>query len=486
MLKKLILIGILCSSICFENIHAQISPSFTQFFINPYRINASYAGIEGRPVIYLAHRQQWIGIEGAPVTTTLSFHTPLSLGLNIGADFYNDSRGILNTNSFLITAGYTIAFSQKDFLRFGLSGGLGFRNIDLSQVDNRSDPALLNVVENNLYINGNFGVSFQTGYLIMGVSLPNLFEPNLNNTSTFENGTLAPLNEVIANASYRFYFGLDDYAFEPHVLYRFNDVFPDQFEIAGIFHLKNVVWIGASFRQDYNRSVAEDEKFKNQDYGVYAHGGIKIKNRMLFGYSYGLGIQSIPGIGKSTHEFNLSLQFGRERRSRRKTQNVYLSFIDAERIYWEIEPRVEKVKVEKPEEEEVVEPTEEIVIAPVVVPIDETESAHDNPRLALKRELDANIVSDIRTETLEAGDHPLELVRGNYIIVNEFEEQNIAEAYVERINNEGERAGYGFVSRRNAWMVYVYKSDSKIGLRRQVAKKRNNPVFSEAWILTIE
>ncbi len=471
MLKRLILIAIICSSICCENIHAQISPSFTQFFLNPYRINASYAGIEGRPVIYLAHRQQWVGIEGAPVTTTFSIHTPLRMGLNLGADFYHDTRSILRTSAFLFTAGYTVSFSQKDFLRFGLSGGLGFRNIDLSQVDNPSDPALLNAIDNNLYINGNFGISFQTGYFTIGLSLPNLFEPNLNNTTTFENGTIAPLNEIIANASYRFYFGLDDYAFEPHVVYRYSNVLPHQFEAVGVFHLKNVVWIGGSFRQDY---------------GVSALGGVKIKNKMLIGYSYGLGIQSLPGIGKSTHEFNLSLQLGRERRSRRKTQNVYLSFIDTERVYWETEPRIAKVKEEKPEDEEVVEPVEEVVIAPVVSPQDQTESAHDNPRLALKRELDANIVSDIRTETLQAGDHPLELSRGNYIIVNEFEDQNISKVYVDRINREGERAGYGYVSRRNIWMVYVYKSDSKIGLRRQVAKKRNNPAFSEAWILTIE
>lgn len=483
MLKRLILMGIFCSGLCSGNLIAQISPSFTQFFMNPYRINSSYAGIEGRPVIYLAHRQQWIGIEDAPVTTTFSIHAPLSFGLNLGADFYHDSRGILNTNSFLITVGYSISFSQKDFLRFGLSGGLGFRNIDLSRVDNPSDPALLNAVENNLFINGNFGVSFHSGYFSVGLSMPNLFEPNLNNTTTFENGNLAPLNELIFNTSYRFYFGLDDYAFEPHVLYRYSNVLPHQSEIAAIFHIKNVVWLGGSARVSFIKLNEVVNPESRQDFDFSAFGGVKIKNLMAIGYSYGLGFQSLPGIGESTHEISFSMQFGQKRRSRRKTQNVYLSFIDTERVYWETEPRIKKVK-EEPEVVVAEEPVKEV--APEIVPPPESDSEHDNPRLALEKELNSNIVSDIRTETLKMGDHPLELPRGNYIIVLESEDQNTAKEYMERLNGEGERAGYGYVSRRKEWVVFVYRSDSKIGLRRQVAKKQNNPDFSEAWILTID
>jgi len=379
MLKKLILIGIFCSGLCYENLFAQISPAFTQFFMNPYRINSSYAGIEGRPVIFLAYRQQWVGIEDAPATATFSMHAPLRFGMNLGADFYHDTRGILNTNSFLFTVGYAIAFSQKDFLRFGLSGGLGFRNIDLSQVDNPTDPALLNIVENNLFLNGNFGISFHSGYFSVGLSMPNLFEPNLNNTTTFENGNIAPFNELIANISYRFYFGLDDYALEPHILYRYSDVLPHQTEIAAVFHLKNIVWLGGSARISFSKLNETTNPETRQDYDFSAFGGVKIKNRMAIGYSYGLGIQSLPGIGESTHEISFSIQLGQKRRSRRKTQDLYLSFIDTERVYWETEPRLKKVAVKEPEEE-----PEEITTT-LVVPPDQTDSEHDNPRLALER-----------------------------------------------------------------------------------------------------
>ncbi len=450
-------------------VHAQISPSFTQFFINPYRLNPSYAGVEGRPVIYLAHRQQWVGIEDAPVTTSFSFHAPLNFGVSVGADIYSDQRGLLNTNSLLLTGGYTISFSKKDFLRFGLSGGMGFRNIDLSQVDNPTDPALFNVVDNNFFLNGNFGISFHTGYFSLGIAMPNLFEPNINNTNTFENGTIAPLKEIIVNTSYRFYFALDNMAFEPHVTYRYSDILPHQYEAAGILHLKHVVWVGGSYRQDY---------------GVSGLAGIKLNNRLLVGYSYGMGFGSLPGIGKSTHEFNLSMQLGRERRSRRKIQDVHLSFINTERDYWDpgtarrttagqTTTRPTATTRRSSESQSTQDPSRDT-------------QAHDNPRLAMGTEFKDRAVTDVPTENISAGDHEFELSKGNYIVVREFETEKSAGQYTDKIEEQGERAGFGYVTRRGKWMVYVYRSDSRLGLRRRAEKVRSESEFSDAKIVVIE
>jgi len=207
---------------------SQISPAFTMFFIDPYQINPSYTGLEGRPVFNLNHRQQWVGVDGAPVTTGLTFNMPFNYGVSVGAKIYSDKRSILSTNSVTLTVGYAVNFSQKNILRFGLSGGAGSRNIDISQVDNTSDPAIRDALDNSFYLDGNFGMSFQSGYFLLGVALPNFFEPNLNNVSTFENGGFAPLNEILFNTSYRFYFSLDEMFFEPSLIYRYNQVMPSQ------------------------------------------------------------------------------------------------------------------------------------------------------------------------------------------------------------------------------------------------------------------
>jgi hypothetical protein len=66
--------------------------NFTQFFIYPYSLNPSYAGIEGKSALFLAYRRQWSSIEDAPAIASVSFHAPLKLGLNTGFSLTNNTR----------------------------------------------------------------------------------------------------------------------------------------------------------------------------------------------------------------------------------------------------------------------------------------------------------------------------------------------------------------------------------------------------------
>src|SRR3978361_1571347 len=57
--------------------HAQMRPGYTQYVLNNYIINPAVAGIENYTDVKLSHRHQWVGIDGAPVTTYLTIHGPL-------------------------------------------------------------------------------------------------------------------------------------------------------------------------------------------------------------------------------------------------------------------------------------------------------------------------------------------------------------------------------------------------------------------------
>ena len=453
---------------------SQISPSSSMFFVNLYQINPSYAGLEGRPVFNLNHRQQWVGIDGAPVTTRFTFDMPIKYGVTVGAEIYSDERSILRTNSATFTVGYAVQFSPKNILRFGLSGGVGFRNIDFDQVENPSDPAIQDAIDNNVYLDGNFGMSFQSGYFLFGIALPNFFEPNLNNTASFKNGNFAPLDEILFNASYRFYFALDDMFFEPSLIYRLNQVMPDQFEIAGIFYLRNLLWFGGSYRQEY---------------GATAMLGLTIKKQFMIGYSYGIGSKSLPGIGASTHEIQLSFALGKRTQKSASSSDIFVSYIDTDRVYADQRVKQQKetetiskvtpvtpiiVEIEEPVEEE-----EEVVQEQVRT------SEHDDPRLVMARGRKASNVTTIRSETVYEGNNDFKLPRGNYIIVGEYKDENEARQYYDRLGNEGYRAEYGYVSRKRLWMVYIYRSDSKIGFRKKVIETRSNPDFKQAWILSV-
>ena len=83
-------------------------PTFTHYYTNPYIYNPAYAGIEGRPTVSLTHRRQWLGIEDAPITSNITFHTPVVAGLNLGLNITQDNYGIFQTSGGLLSLGYTV------------------------------------------------------------------------------------------------------------------------------------------------------------------------------------------------------------------------------------------------------------------------------------------------------------------------------------------------------------------------------------------
>lgn len=91
MKRSLLLLCSLFIIVC--NATAQQLPTYGQYYVNPYVYNPSYAGSLGYPVIFLTHRQQWRGIEGAPVTSNFNYHTPVGRNVGLGLNITTDKFG---------------------------------------------------------------------------------------------------------------------------------------------------------------------------------------------------------------------------------------------------------------------------------------------------------------------------------------------------------------------------------------------------------
>ena len=74
-MKKLIFILILlCASIL---TNAQQDPMFTHYAFNTLAINPAYAGTRDALTITGLHRAQWVTFKGAPITQTITGHSPI-------------------------------------------------------------------------------------------------------------------------------------------------------------------------------------------------------------------------------------------------------------------------------------------------------------------------------------------------------------------------------------------------------------------------
>jgi type IX secretion system PorP/SprF family membrane protein len=168
-------------------VHAQQDPHFTQYFDNALFVNPAYAGSKGVMNITGLHREQWVGFDGRPRSTTLSLHSPLTYeSVGLGLTLVNDQIGPIQQTMFYGDFSYSIRFRQKDHkLSFGLKAGFNMINVTTNELvtTEASDPKLLNNVRNHINPNFGLGIYYHTPKFFIGVSSPKILENSYDGMS---------------------------------------------------------------------------------------------------------------------------------------------------------------------------------------------------------------------------------------------------------------------------------------------------------------
>src|SRR5690554_7774375 len=93
-MRKRKIISFLLILLSISNGYGQQEAQFTQYLDNMQYYNPAYIGKAKVMNVSAFHRQQWVGIEGAPMTQVLSLHTPIKYeSLGVGVSFLNDRIG---------------------------------------------------------------------------------------------------------------------------------------------------------------------------------------------------------------------------------------------------------------------------------------------------------------------------------------------------------------------------------------------------------
>ncbi len=426
-------------------VSGQEKPVFNHYYANPYLINSAFAGEDYRPSIYISHRRQWMGIADAPVTSSIVFHTPLGDKFSLGAQFNNDSRGLLNSSSGLFTLAYKAMFSPEHFLKFGLSGGVINRTIrDLDEIMNdpryQDDDAVLKLLDKSMYLDGRFGFNYHNKGFNLGFTLPRLFHNELFGVKGFNQGDLNPLNSYQVMAHYQSYNKEAPITFEPYLIYRIQeDGKEKQLEGAGIVKIKNAVWLGGIYRQDG---------------AITALGGITISDAFHFGYSYDVGAQPVTGFGKGTHEIMLKLNLGEEKRPKKKERVVITKEPDAYEQYQQV--KEDDPIVQEPPKNDLEDPEGKITNykGPVEVP---------------------------------EGSQPQDLKKGYYVVVGVFNSLEKAQKYSNGLFQAGYFTKNGYNSTAKYYFVYMYYNDVDKSSAEWI---KNNLIqrtqFKDSWVLTVQ
>jgi type IX secretion system PorP/SprF family membrane protein len=178
-MKKLYLVAILVVFTCFDS-QAQQDPHYTQYMYNMNVINPAYAGSKENLSIGMLYRKQWVGIEDAPTTATLSGHTPIGKNVGMGLSVIKDNIGPVEENNIYGDFSYTLNLGGEHKLAFGIKAGLTLHKVGLysdiySTLPDPNDPAFSQDT-NNSYFNLGTGFFYYTNKYYLALSVPNMMK----------------------------------------------------------------------------------------------------------------------------------------------------------------------------------------------------------------------------------------------------------------------------------------------------------------------
>jgi len=293
-MKKLYLF-LLISSLSWR-ISAQQESSFSHYMYNHQAVNPGYVGARGVANFTSVLRSQWTGIEGAPLTQTLSFSGPVSAkNVGFGLSIINDKIGPVSHTSFSIDLAYHLRLNRKDHrLAVGLKAGMMdyFLNPDLINTFTPNDPSFILDQENNLLPNLGFGFYYYTQNFYLGAAVPQMI--------AHEAYQLERHFYLISGGLVNF---SDNFMLKPSLLLKqTKSIAGYDFSLMAIF--KETFWIGGQIRNNFN--AATFRSFSGT--GTSALMGIHLGKNFSLGYSYGFPSSLINnGLNATTHEIFLRI-----------------------------------------------------------------------------------------------------------------------------------------------------------------------------------
>lgn len=160
-------------------LQAQQTPQFAQYFDNLQQSNAAYTAVKEVMNATLIHREQWVGFDGRPRTTSFTFQSPTKYrSVALGGSVVNDMTGPVTDTRVSADFAYTLLLQGARKLTFGVSAMGNFLNVRSSSINTtmENDPAFIEMVNNRFIPNVGFGAIYRSNNWITGFSMPRLIE----------------------------------------------------------------------------------------------------------------------------------------------------------------------------------------------------------------------------------------------------------------------------------------------------------------------
>ena len=311
---------------------AQQRPHYTQYILNNYIINPAVAGIENYTDIKVSHRHQWVGLDGAPVTTYLTIHGPLSrtdydrttattVGPSnenprgraywqeytkaephhgIGLTLINDRTGPLNRFAAYGTWAYHLGIAEQTSISLGVSAGVQNWTLNAGKTDFGASFPVDPAVAGSGYLNTlrpdiSAGVWLYSANYFVGLAAQNIVPSKLRfaeDTVRLTEGKIVP--HMFLQAGYRLFLN-DDFSLLPSATVRYITASPLGIDLNAKLQYRDLIWAGASYRHTD---------------GYAAMVGLNVNSAFNIGYAHDFSTSRINTVSRGTHEIVVGFLLG--------------------------------------------------------------------------------------------------------------------------------------------------------------------------------
>ncbi len=313
---------------------AQLKPYYAQYVLNNYILNPAVTGIENYVDVKIGYRNQWSGIEGAPVTYYATVHGPIGKKGNrptatsfdmqgsnpykskeleldepetahhgIGFTAISDKTGYITRTTFAASYAYHIPVSLHASIAAGFMAGATNVFLDKSKIVwanlDPNDPAV--GVNNGEIMRTKFemgaGVWFYGRNFFIGSSVLNIVPGKISLVESEKYGE-SNKPHLFAQAGYKFQLS-NDLSILPSAAILQISPFPTFVQLVSKLQYRDVLWIGGGY------------SFKDELSGNVFMAGMNIAHTINIGYSYSAtSDQKLSAYTGNTHELVIGFLLG--------------------------------------------------------------------------------------------------------------------------------------------------------------------------------
>ncbi|MEQ8907921.1 MAG: PorP/SprF family type IX secretion system membrane protein [Vicingaceae bacterium] len=280
------------------NLMGQQLPTTSHYLTNRFYLNPAFAGIKPCSETNFGHRQQWVGFEGAPLTTFGTFNTRLFKDdkypdeiHGIGLSLVQDRTGFIERQYVRFAYAYHLKLNKNYRISFGLYAGMQRYSHSYSDIripQKSLDPAFDPDEQISLVVpEVSPGIFMYNKSFFLGLSSFQIFPTRMYNIGT---------NDSRLGAHYYFMAGYRlrgrTLHYIPSFLLNFSAFAPPTMDI--------------SLMVDYQRNIsfALGSKYLNSAYALVK---FRIASTLSVGYVYEYALNEINRVSPTTHEFVVSI-----------------------------------------------------------------------------------------------------------------------------------------------------------------------------------